>query len=137
MTTTPTLKATKAAPQASSSLRSRRLIVKRDGTEANISPVALRDAIKTALKATSVLSIQFSWTTVEEHCGNVSITLMENLTATNLYGKVSRHLNIILGALSPPPSMSHVYKWLYTAFPQTSPSSLFKKSSSPSSLAST
>jgi hypothetical protein len=84
----------------SPSTRSRRLIVKRDGTDLNLTPVQLRDALNKALGFTAILSAQVSRSPAAGNTGNVSLTLMENLPATKLYAKVGEHLSTIPGATS-------------------------------------
>src|SRR5260221_3885039 len=81
-------------------LRTRRLLVKRDGSELQLSALQLRDALNKALGYTAVISTQVSRGASGSNTGNVSITLMENLLASKLYARVGEHLNTVPGAVS-------------------------------------
>src|SRR6266566_1161103 len=81
-------------------LRPRRLLVKRNGTDLNKTPMELRDALNKALGYTVILSVQVARTSAGGNLGNVSLTLMENLLASKLYAKIGEHLAIIPGAIS-------------------------------------
>src|SRR6266566_1436999 len=81
-------------------LRPRRLLIKRDGTDLNKTPMELRDALNKALGYTAILSVQLARTSAGGNTGYVSITLMENLLATKLYAKIGEHLATIPGAIS-------------------------------------
>jgi len=59
----------------------------------------LRDDLNKALGSIAILSIQISCSSGGD-TANVSITLMENLLASKLYGKIGENLAIIPGALS-------------------------------------
>src|SRR5258706_1392025 len=86
-------------PNTAPPVRPRRLLVKRDESPINKTPMELRDDLNKALGSIAILSVQISRSSGGD-TGNVSITLMENLLASKLYGKIGENLAIIPGALS-------------------------------------